>query len=383
MRNFHFEVKPGVVLYPLRMETPLDAPTNPLPEEKARAELHQPGFIEARTIGTLRAEVNTFPVLLTPDQSGPGVPVLGYFENKESAGLDRAIGQLLVGLSYNFQHDQPFPYLGAFDPSLGPINISFLDLPIRFDFRDDKLHPHKGIYILNDFQFAGLGGDARDFREKPDVRGYIPLGRKLTWGLRASIGFLDALNYGSTLGDPAAQAANRAEWTKDAQLVYLRGFFSGGSTSNRGYPLYGVGPHGAVPFFNPGIAVTQIANECTTSFDPTRCATPLGGFSIWEASTELRVSVSGPFEVAGFCDASDVQAQAFTYKLNSAARYHVSCGAGARYDTPVGPIRLDIGYRIPGLNPNFDDQAVVAAEGKPGTIFGIPAAVALGIGEAF
>ena len=28
---------------------------------------------------------------------------------------------------------------------------------------------------------------------------------------------------------------------------------------------------------------------------------------------------------------------------------HLSCGGGARYDTPVGPIRLDIGYRIPGL----------------------------------
>src|SRR5208282_2956902 len=28
LRSFHAEVKPGVVLYPLRMQTPIDAPTN-------------------------------------------------------------------------------------------------------------------------------------------------------------------------------------------------------------------------------------------------------------------------------------------------------------------------------------------------------------------
>ena len=61
--------KPGVVLYPLRMQTPFDAPTNLLPEEKARADLHQAGFIEARTSGLVRTELNTYPVLLTPQQS--------------------------------------------------------------------------------------------------------------------------------------------------------------------------------------------------------------------------------------------------------------------------------------------------------------------------
>jgi outer membrane protein insertion porin family/translocation and assembly module TamA len=211
----------------------------------------------------------------------------------------------------------------------------------------------------------------------------VPVYRKVTWGLRFSVGLLDPINYGSTINDPAAQAADRAAWTKDAQLVYLRGFFSGGSTSNRGYPLYGVGPHGAVPFFNPGIAAAQIARSCATSFDVSRCATPLGGFTLWEASTELRATVSGPFEVAGFCDASDVEQAQLQLRFTDRRRYHVSCGAGARYDTPVGPIRLDIGFRIPGLNPDFNDPAVQATEGNPGTIFGIPAAVALGIGEPF
>jgi outer membrane protein insertion porin family/translocation and assembly module TamA len=386
MRNLSLELRPGVVLYPLRMQTPLDAPTNLLPEEKARAELHQHGLFEARTDGVLRSEVNTFPVLLTPEQGSPGVPVLGYLEVKEAAGVDRAFGKLYASPTYNFQHDQPFPYLGAMDPTLGPINLSYVDLAIKLDLRDDPLHPHKGVYLLNDFQFAGLGGDAEDIREQPDARAYIPLGKKVTWGWRATVGLVDPFDYGSTLGDAAAEQSNRAAWVKDAQLVYLRGFFSGGPSSNRGYPLYGVGPHGAVPFFNPRIAANQIANSCEPNnpmFDPSRCAVPLGGFTLWEASSELRVQIAGPIEGAVFCDASDVEQQRVTFRFDDATRYHLSCGAGARYDTPVGPIRLDVGYRIPGLNPNFSNPAVVATEGDPGTLLGLPIAVDFGIGESF
>jgi outer membrane protein assembly factor BamA len=384
LRNFHAEVKPGVVLYPLRMQTPFEAPTNLLPEEKARVEIHQPGFLEARTGGVLRSEVNTYPVLLTPEQSGAGVPVVGYFENKEAIGLDRTFWKLYASPTYNFQHNQPFPYLGTFDPDLGPINISYIDLNLKFDYRDNPLHPHSGVYLLNDFQLAGLGGDARDIREQPDFRAYIPVAHAVTWAWRGTMGFIDPMNYGGTLDDPAAQVADRRTWVKDSQLVYLRGFFSGGPTSNRGYPLYGVGPHGTVPFLNPQIEAGQIANSCSAAnADVSRCAVPLGGFTLWEASTEVRVDISGPLEAAFFCDASDVELHQLTYRFNDPTRYHVSCGAGARYDTPVGPIRLDLGYRMPGLNPNFNDPAVKATEGDPGSILGAPIAVDLGIGESF
>ncbi len=215
------------------------------------------------------------------------------------------------------------------------------------------------------------------------MRAYIPLAKHVTLGMRGTVGFLDPFDYGSTIGDPTAQADDRAAWVKDSQLVYLRGFFSGGPTSNRGYPLYGVGPHGAVPFFNPQIQANQIAESCQTSFDASRCAVPLGGFTLWEASTEVRVGLGGPLEAAFFCDASDVEQHQATFRFDDVTRYHVSCGGGARYDTPVGPIRLDIGYRLPGLNPNFSDPSVVQADGNPGTILGAPIAIDLGIGESF
>ena len=191
------------------MQTPLDAPQNLLPEEKARVEVHQPGFIEARTSGLLRGELNTYPVLLTPQQSGPGVPVLGYLENKEAIGVDRTFWKLYASPTYNFQHNQPFAYLGALDPTLGPdqhVPVASIWASLKFDFRDNPLHPHKGVYLLNDFQIAGLGGDAHDVRDQPDARAYIPVSKKVTWAWRGSMGFLDPFDYGGTIDDPTAQA---------------------------------------------------------------------------------------------------------------------------------------------------------------------------------
>ena len=66
-----------------------------MPEERLRAELVQPGFFEARTQGRLRAEVNHYAVLLTPDYV-QGAPVLGYRELVGSAGVSRQFGPVNV-----------------------------------------------------------------------------------------------------------------------------------------------------------------------------------------------------------------------------------------------------------------------------------------------
>jgi outer membrane protein insertion porin family/translocation and assembly module TamA len=67
---------------------------------------------------------------------------------------------------------------------------------------------------------------------------------------------------------------------------------------------------------------------------------------------------------------------------------HTSTGLGVRYDTPVGPIRLDLGYRIQplqvlGYANEKDVYAQDTTAGLPPTLFGIPMAIAFGIGEAY
>jgi outer membrane protein insertion porin family/translocation and assembly module TamA len=69
-------------------------------------------------------------------------------------------------------------------------------------------------------------------------------------------------------------------------------------------------------------------------------------------------------------------------------RLHLSTGVGARYDTPVGPIRLDIGYRVQPLQVlGFRNEDDVARQdpvaGLPPKLLGVPIAIAFGIGEAY
>ena len=84
---------------------------------------------------------------------------------------------------------------------------------------------------------------------------------------------------------------------------------------------------------------------------------------------------AGAFSGAVFTDAADVAPETAQFRFN---RPHLSAGLGFRYDTPVGPVRLDVGYRIPHAQAPASPD-----EGKPDTTFGLPLAVSFGIGEAF
>jgi outer membrane protein insertion porin family/translocation and assembly module TamA len=372
LRSFSVNFRPGVVLHPIRINN-ITSPERLLPEERLQLELRQPGFFEARTNGFIRPSFDVYPVLLNPNPA-PDAPVLGYAEAHGTVGVDRTIWKLYAALSHNVQYDLPFSYHLAKDPTLEPLVISYPELYAFLDFRDDKVHPRKGIWIGNTLQVAGgiFGGDARDLKVQPDVRGYVPITSDLTFAARGSLGFLFAGNYGGVVQDPNF-GGSPAERTHDYQLTFFRGFFSGGPTQNRGYPLRGVSPHAVVPFLNPAIEQQQLNQGCGEE-----CRTPTGGFTLWEASAELRYDLSGPLSVAIFCDASDVSPQETNIRF---MHPHLSCGPGARYDTPVGPIRLDVGYRIPGMQVI---GGYTSDEQIPDTFpFGIPVAVHIGIGEAY
>lgn len=376
LRTFSVSFRPGVVFYPIRVNN-ITAPEKFLPEERLRFELRQPGFIEKRTNGFIRPEFNVQGLFIDPDPP-PNARVLGYAEFRNGVGLDRTIWKLYGAVSHNLQVAEPFMYVGSKDPTLGLLVISYPELLTNLDFRDDKVHPRKGIFLGNTFQFAGgpFGGQADDVKVQPDVRGYIPLSKRVVFASRASVGFLMARNYGDVVKSPASVFESSEDRTRDYQLTFFRGFFSGGPTQNRGYPLRGISPHDFVPFITPELLAQQLSTDCGAGgFD---CRTPTGGFTLWEASAELRFAVTGPLSVATFCDASDVSPQTADIRLK---HLHLSCGGGGRYDTPVGPIRLDIGYRIPGMQVI---GGLTRDEREPKTFpFGIPIAVHIGIGEAY
>jgi outer membrane translocation and assembly module TamA len=103
-------------------------------------------------------------------------------------------------------------------------------------------------------------------------------------------------------------------------VPFSKRYFLGGATSIRGWGRYEVSPLSA-------------------------SGLPIGGDSMLAFTGELRAMVRGNFGGVLFLDGGNVWADAFGYKLGD-LKYAV--GPGLRYQTPIGPIRFDVGFQ---LNP--------------------------------
>ncbi|MCC6214089.1 MAG: BamA/TamA family outer membrane protein [Polyangiaceae bacterium] len=414
LRSLSIDTRPGVTWFPTRLpggsadESGVLAPERPLLENQLNATLRRPAFLEARTTGFVHAAYNVYPLLyanLAADER-----IIGYHELRGRPGVERSFfdGHLFVTPSYNLQANFPFVYAGGADDrkpeGLERVIVSFPELLVALDLRDDRIQPRNGAYLATSLQSAGyiFQGDVSDVRLRPELRLYKELfpGRAVL-AVRGLLGLLFPSNYGETLDTAGESGADLRriddpDVVRDQHRLLFRAFYSGGPGSNRGYPLNGVGPHGPLGFLAAGAVDCRIdPADPDAILARTECLRPLGGVTLWEASAEVRVAISGPFEAAFFADASSVTRR--TSEINRLAP-HLSTGVGLRYVSAIGPLRLDFGYRVPGLQvvgrryetlaeipvAQRDTERPVFPEfGNAGTLFGLPAAVHLAIGEAF
>lgn len=381
LRHFTVDLSPAVTFY-----WPDTGDIKGLPEFRLRASLIQPGVLlplEPRTTGVLGGSFRLYRPTLDN--------LVGYVEATGTAGLERPFwdAHVKLGLSFNFQFDRPvgkgilggedfLNYEGSSDLQL--LYIPYMAITAALDFRRseakriDPVNPHSGFYLLNELQIAydptslinNKHTPARDVRFRPEIRGYVPVSKRVTLALRLAGGVLKPFDnsYGDDVrAKDAATEFNAAGACYDYQMLQFRGFYSGGATSNRGYSYQGVGPH------EKGTCLSQL--QSTRNDD--EVAT--GGFNLWETSVELRFPIQGSVGAVVFADASDV-----TRGNVRLCAPHLSTGFGLRYETPVGPIRADLGYRVHGaqyINPCGKEYAPEPLGGK------LPIALSVAIGEAF
>ncbi|MEI9936841.1 MAG: BamA/TamA family outer membrane protein [Pseudomonadota bacterium] len=403
-RHLAINLTPGVDLYPTRFDfdgsTSLK-PTRLLLENSLQIKFKQPSFIESRTAGTIDASYTIMPVLYPlPEDTDPKTErILGYQTIATALGLERQFflsssktwpAALTIAASYNWQANFPFTYQLDVPAGLSLVRVAFPALVTTLDLRDDPVQPHKGLYLTNSLQIADkvFGGSVSDTKIQPELRGYFPITKKsVTLATRLTMGFLIPRDYGNTLKTGTAEGEESTinpedpAVISDQQKLLLRAFYSGGANSNRGYPLRGVGPHGPVGFLVP--TGVDCGNAPIESLPPA-CIRPLGGFTLWEASLEVRFPLSGALGAVAFADASDVSRDVGHVRFSVP---HLSIGPGLRYLTPVGPFRLDIGYRVPGMQAIGEKELSVAeGGGDVSNLFGIswlPMAVNIALGEAF
>lgn len=404
LRRFAIEARPGVVFYPNTLfNLFLAAPDQVLPELRSRFELRQPNVFEAHTNAVLRGAINIYRptnIITTPDPGSPQAitPALGYREYSGTLGIERRFVKLqhYLGQFIHIQVDDPFLYpvwSGKTPDGYKRFLLTYLETVGTLDFRRDdrgnieRVNPRRGVYLGLNAQVAGmfLPGDANDFRLRPDLRAYVPIAKGITLAFHANGGFLfpQSNDYAQTLAFLEDQGKTRngivvsgqdvdgtdlelSTLQRNMQSLQFRGFYSGGPNSNRGYIYNGVGLHANVPLRQTGTAPVSA----------------VGGLTLWESSLEVRFAFTDKLGGLFFLDGSDVTSGVAELRFD---RPHLSGGLGLRYATPVGPLRLDLGYRIPcaqviGVCEEADIGYDAALFGYTG---GYPLVTTIAIGEAF
>jgi len=193
--------------------------------------------------------------------------------------------------------------------------LNALGFDIQQSTADNALNAHHGYQLAFHVEQAGrlLPGTFKYYAVSADGRQYLPFGDRLVLASRVQIGNIDPVGADQVV------------------IPFSKRYFLGGATSVRGWGRFELSP-----LSGSGL--------------------PIGGDSMFAVSEELRAVLRGNLGGVVFLDIGNVWADPWSIKLGD-LRYAI--GPGLRYQTPVGPIRFDVGYQlnpIPGLLVNGEPQ---------------------------
>jgi outer membrane protein assembly complex protein YaeT len=177
------------------------------------------------------------------------------------------------------------------------------------DTRDDQLNPAGGHYLSANGQLAAraIGSEvgllktyltAQAFREMPGSN-------RVVLAASARLGMATAFARGDA----------------GVQLPASERFFAGGDTTVRGF------------------ALDQLGTPEVIDAD----GFPVGGNGVVILNAELRVPVMRSVGIVGFLDSGNVFRQTTDIDLG---RLRTTTGFGVRVQSPIGPIRVDVGFKL-------------------------------------
>ncbi|SLN12291.1 Translocation and assembly module TamA precursor [Pseudoruegeria aquimaris] len=281
-----------------------------------RGEIANIGGLEVATGGVdyfLGARL-TRPAIYGPDTNGNVFASIeqnddpGYFERKAVAGVsatrifsDDLEGELGLGFRYS-QYDDDF----------GEREFTHFVLPVKleWDKRNSELEPTRDFYLRAEAEpFVGVGNESSSGAQLfSDLRGYLGFGEKKNFVLAGR------LQLGSVVGP------DLSETPPD----YL--FFSGGAGTVRGHTYQSL--------------QIELPGDIST-----------GGKSFVGVSLEARSYVTDSIGLVGFYDVGFIGPESY---ITEDYVYHSGIGVGVRYKSPIGPLRVDLGYPLEGDDENGD-----------------------------
>jgi outer membrane protein assembly factor BamA len=217
-----------------------------------------------------------------------------------------------------------------------PTLVAGVGITYARDRRDNPSDPKRGTFNTVDLSLASqaLGSNSNFVRSFFQNSSYHPFGRNFVFARSARFGMENPI--APTVEGVSPTVCNTTI-NPDQNIIQLpERFFAGGGQSLRGFDLNQAGPR----------------DPCT--------GFPIGGLALLIFNQELHFPMRLPFvgnRLGGtiFYDGgnvfSDVNHITFAWRSSSITTLNYfshTIGFGLRYPTPIGPVRVDIGYQ---LNP--------------------------------
>jgi outer membrane protein insertion porin family len=230
-----------------------------------------------------------------------------------SVGVEKNLTEILkASLTYQieFANFTSVPEEILQEEDQGRVNIATLNPSLILDTRDNPFNPTSGT--LNGLVFRlgakSLGSEVQIRKATVNSNWYIPLTRWLVLALSARGGIVE--KFGESKEVPLSER-----------------FFLGGRSTVRGYPFEELGIVGET--IVPKGDLTGVEFK--------------GGNAEVIGNVELRLFLPGGLGLVLFNDRGNAWLSHKDVHLNELKS---TVGAGLRYNTPVGPLRLDYGYKL-------------------------------------
>ena len=334
------------------------------PTWRASAEVRQPWFLSPRNEGSISAFASR--------RSSPGIFIDNTIGSQATFTREVAV-RAPTSLTYRFEltrvsaSDVYFCVnYGVCDlPTISALQREQRMSPIALngivDRTNHALDPTAGYLARADFEHASAAtiSDYRYNRAAASGAVYRRIGRGMVLASHLRLGWVQAL--GNT------GLSTRGETDGINTLHPRKRFYAGGAQSVRGYQEGQLGPRiltippealierGCVLSLPAAATCPDTAVNSSTLGDDAFTPRPLGGNTLAEASVEVRFPIWKNLGGAAFLDGAIVGAG--TLRDVTKGTGAITPGVGVRYYSPVGPIRVDVGF-----NPYVTEDLAVLTQ---------------------
>lgn len=239
--------------------------------------------------------------------------------------VERRIGALRLGGLYTYKIVNTLNLakgiaIDQIERDLTPVEIASVTASALYDRRDDPIDPRRGYSLASqvEYAFPVFSADEQFVKLISQATYQYPVGKLGVAAASVRLGAMEAL--GSGLCQEGVARLNDAS----CPIPLSERFFAGGRSTHRAYRRDSLGIPG----------------------DTLNGTTPAGGTGLALVNLDYRFPVYGAFGGVLFFDSGNVWGDWRSMRLDELKK---GVGLGVRYASPVGPVRLEVGWKLDRL----------------------------------